>query len=438
MENQKEEPPLAVATRQTLDESPVSLVHFLIGVILLQAGSGLQGVLIPLRAQIEGFELHEIGLLGTAYYVGFVASCLYAPGLILRVGHIRAVAGFAPLAAGVFLLHGLFPSIVLWIASRVVFGFCFGALYTTLESWLNIDASPERRGSLLAIYAVIGAIAMIAGKLAIGPLGPEGIAAFAAVSIAICFAVAPIAFTPETLQTLEPSEWMTVGALYRLSPVGAIGCFLIGATNGAFWTLAPLHAAALDFSTSEIAFYMSAAVLGGAIFQWPLGRWSDRIDRRIVVLLSALSAATIASVLVWFGRQQLVPSLALIAAFGASALPLYALLVAHANDRAPANTFVRVSGGLLLMFGLGAITGPVIGAVAMTRLGVWGLYAFTTCAHLLLALTALQAMIRARSVPAQDKSDFIVSPKTSPALLLHDPRASNSVPSSQSADTSLQ
>jgi len=409
-----------------MQKSLLSIGHLLLATAFLEIGSGLQGVLIPIRAQLEGFSTQAIGLLGTAYYVGLVFGCFMVPALVRRVGHIRAFAGFAALAAAAFLVQGMVLLVIIWLGLRIAIGFCFAGLYMAVESWLNDQASTETRGRILASYMVIGWVAVIGGKLIFAWSDPREFLPFALVSIGICFAVVPVAFTTGSAPAPAPRSRLRLKGLYAISPVGLVGCLGVGVANGAFWSLAPLYAGERGMSNIHIGLFMSAAVLGGALTQWPLGKWSDRTDRRHIIVLACLVAAVAAGALVTRDASDENVVLLLAFLFGASALPLYGLCVAHANDQAPNDSFVEVSGDLLMMFGIGAMFGPYLAALLMTAIGHGGIFAFTGTVHLTLACFAALRIRQQRPVPPSEKTTFVGIPRTTQAVLPLDPRSESS------------
>lgn len=391
------------------------IAHLLVSIALLEAGSGLQGVLLPMRAQIEGFSIDLIGLLGTAYYGGFVLGCRAIPAVMRRIGHIRAFSGWAALAAAAFLVHALVVTVPVWLLLRAVAGFCFAGLYIAVESWLNDRATTQTRGQVLATYTVTTWVAVIAGKLLFSATDPSAFLPFATVSILICLAVIPIAFTFHPAPSLAQEARYPIRELLRLSPVGLLGCLGVGAANGAFWSLAPVYAGASGLSVVQVGLFVSAAVAGGALMQWPVGRLSDRVDRRLVIAVCSALAAAAAGALVLEDGIDEAGRLLLAFGFGACALPIYAVCSAHANDRVPSESFVEVSGQLLMMFGIGAMIGPYAAALAMSAVGHAGLFAFTGAAHLLLAAFALVQMRRRAAVAAADKPAFAIEPSAQAA-----------------------
>lgn len=396
--------------------------QILLAVALLELGSGLQGVLLPYRAEIVGFSTYTIGLLGTAYYVGFVAGCMAVPRIISRIGHIRVFSGFATLAAAGVLCHGLITSPWIWIVLRTGVGFSFAGMYLVIESWLNDRATDQTRGRVLASYLLVTWVGVIAGKLIFGISGLGSFDPFALAALATSLAVAPIAFTTMTQPPSPPAGRLHIGKLYQHSPVALVGCVLVGAANAAFWSLAPVFMASQAHSPFRVGLFIALAVAGGAVAQWPLGLASDRVDRRWVILLAALLAAGVGAILAFHSVTGDMELFGLAIAFGAGALPLYSLCVARANDKVTAQDFVEVSGGLLMAFGLGAIAGPLLASVAMTVWGPGGIFLFTAAVHLLLSLhTGVRVLAAPRPSEAL-KETFVAIPKSTQAAIILDPR----------------
>ena len=400
-----------------------AISYLLLTVLFFQLGSGLQGILVPIRAQLEGFSTLSIGLLGTAFYLGFVIGCLLIPTLIQRVGHIRVFSGFAALAATAFLLHDFVITLPVWFGLRLAIGICFSGLYIAVESWLNDQATTGTRGHILGTYMLISWVAVIGGKLLFAGIDPGGIYPFALVSVGICLAIVPVAFGTGPAPAPAMEKPLRLIELYRISPVGLIGALSIGATNGAFWTLGPIYAQSLGLASLQIGLFMSAAVFGGALTQWPLGRWSDWVDRRRIIAGSCLTAVLAAGALALEDKSNEFIILTLALVFGAGALPLYALCLAHANDLAPSENFIQVSRDLLMVFGVGAILGPYLGAWFMTISGPIGLFLFTGGIHLALTGFTLARIWKRSPVPETEKTPFVSVPRTTQAILGLDPRS---------------
>jgi MFS family permease len=418
-------PPLAGGGSVDLRAALLPFTSLFLSVILLVLGSGLLGVLIPVRANLEGFPTPVIGLFGTAYYVGFVLGCALAPNVVRRVGHIRTFAAFAALAASASLTHALLVNAPVWILLRIGAGFCFAGIYTVIESWLNDRATNETRGRVLAAYMAVNMAALTGGKLLLTADDPAGTTPFALVCLGICLSLVPVALT-RSLAPSPPAEAarLRVARLYRLTPVGVVGCLFIGCANSAFWSLAPIFAQARFGSTDGVALFMAAAVVGGALAQWPVGRLSDRMDRRRTMVAVCLAAAGAASALATLEGAAAPLVMLLAFAFGAFALSLYSLCVAHANDYVSADAFVEASSELLMMFGIGAMAGPLAASAVMARAGVEGVFLFTATVHVALAAFILYRMTRRAPAPPEERTVFVAVPaRASPTVFQLDPRS---------------
>jgi MFS family permease len=405
----------------------LQVAALLVGTAILLVGAGLLTILLPVRATIEGLPPIAVGLITASYYSGFVGGCLLVPHLVRRVGHIRTFAALAATAACATLLLGLYVTAPTWIGFRALVGFCLAGLYMVIESWLNERTSNETRGRVFAAYMVVNLSSVTAGQLALAAGDPTEFRLFAFAAIGICFALVPVALTGASAPAPLLDVRLRLGRLYRLSPVGLVGCLFAGLATGAFWGLAPVFATARGFSTGEVALFMGLAIVGGAIGQWPLGRLSDRIDRRHVIIGSCLGAAVAASALALFARTPHHADLAIGFVAGAFIFSIYSLSVAHANDFIPADRFVEASSGLLLVFGIGAIVGPLLGAAAMTAVGDFGVFVYIAIAHMVLAAFAFARTRKRAPRPAEERSGFVPMPVATPEagreVLELDPRA---------------
>lgn len=367
----------------------------LIGVALLLTGQGLQGALLPARANMEQISLFGIGFIGATYFLGFTLGCLLGGRMIRRVGHVRVFAAMTAAASASPLLHGLWINMWSWAALRSISGFCFAVLYMVIESWINEKASNENRGTIFSAYVLINMTVLAVGQQMLLAADPRSLTLFALASVLVSIAAVPVTLststTPREVQTVK----LDIPYLYRTSPAGMLGALATGVANGSFWSLAPVFAAAYSESLTLTAWVMTASVLGGAILQWPLGHLSDRIDRRYVMGLISFGGA-VAAILIWLLSDQISPlAIAILCgAWGAMAFPLNAIAVAHANDNAKPDEYVLLSSGLLLMYGIGAVVGPLGAAAAMGVVGPGGLYLFTALVHTALLLYIVNRTVR--------------------------------------------
>ena len=397
------------------------ILALLASVALLLMGNGLQGTLLPLRAQLEAFGALQIGWLGSAYFAGFALGSLLAPRFVRRVGHIRAFTALAAIASATVLGHALAIRPEVWLPLRALTGFCLAGLYVVMESWLNAQATNATRGAILSVYTAVNLTVITLGQLLVAVLEPQTFVPFAVAAMLIALAGVPLALTSSKAPAAPEKIGVDPRWLYRNSPVGLVGCFAVGLANGPFWTLAPAFAVANGLDSGGVGLFMALVVLGGAVGQWPAGRLSDRLDRRWVILGVCLLAALAGAGLVAAAlrRPDLLPYAAV--AFGACAIPLYALCVAHANDFVQPGQFVRASAGLLLASALGAALGPLLASVVMDRAGSASLFGFTAGVHLLLAGFVVYRT-RRRAAP-DAKAPFVAVPRTATGLGTLDPRA---------------
>ena len=390
---------------------------------LLMAG-GLHGLLLPIQGTIQGFTTVQLGLIGTGWSVGFLAGCLLMPQVVRRVGHVRSYGVMASVAAITILLNLLIISPEAWIALRALTGFCFAGAAMIVESWLNERASKENRGTIFSVYQMVVFGGSTAGQLLMVITPPTEFFFFAIGAILYCLALLPTALStaqhPQPLKTAR----LDIRRLYRNSPVAVVGCFLIGTVNGAFGTLGAVYAQRIGMPIPTIALLMAGAVLGGSLIQFPLGRLSDRMDRRKVLIGVCIGAIVIALTIVILQPRtpELVIGLAVI--FGAMIYPQYALTVAHANDFAAPDEFVKIAGGLLLLLGFGTMVGPIVAAQAMQSFMPEGLFAFTACAHIILGVYTLFRMTR-RGAPQGPafRGVSVAKGGTTPESVVLDPRS---------------
>jgi len=410
----------------------------LLSVALLLMGNGLQGTLLPVRAQIESFSAIDIGVLGSAYFLGFGAGCFFGPHLVRRSGHIRTFTAMVALASTTALLHALFLSPFIWWPSRALTGFCFAVLYMVIESWLNEKSTNENRGFVFSAYTIINLTVITLGQIMLTADEPGGFALFALASILVSLAALPVALTRAQAPAPIASVRIRVGRLYRLSPVGVVGCLAVGLANSSFWALGPVFGQGEAIDTAKVALFMSTVVIAGAVGQWPLGHLSDRMDRRKVIILTALGAAVagVAIVLLSFFWPPGVTFAAFL--FGFFAFPLYALSVAHMNDFVEPDGYVEAAGGLLLVFATGAVAGPLIASAVVRFFGIESLFGYTAAVHLMIAAFAAYRMQIRAPAPEEEHVAFADSLRVAQTVSNVDPlphhgeAASGAPPSSSS------
>ena len=371
----------------------VPITALLAGVALLLLGSGLLGTLLAVRGSAEGFSDVFLGLIGSGYFVGFLAGSFIAPPLIRGIGHVRAFAFFAAATAAATLLYGLLVTPASWIALRIFTGTALVALYTIIESWLNSQAPREQRGRIFAIYMMVNLGALAAAQQLLRIDSPSSFTLFAVSSLLVCLAVMPVSATRLSQPHAGTAASFSLRPLMRAAPVAVAGGFLSGLAMGAFWGMGAVYAGRIGLADDGIALFMSAAILGGALLQWPLGAFSDSRDRRFALAVVALAAALAAGGLAassFAGRW----AVAAVALYGGLAFAVYPIAVALLVDHLPQDDLVSGSSGLLLIHGVGAAIGPLVAGLAMDWIGPQALPLHFGVMQLLLALTAFTSLHR--------------------------------------------
>lgn len=402
----------------------IPLASLLSGVGLLVVGTGLMFSAIGAQAGLANFSGLVTGLIMSAYFAGFVFGTYACPEMIRRVGHIRSFAAMASIASCLPLLHVLWLDPWFWGALRFVTGVCLVGLYIVVESWLNVVASSNQRGKVFAAYMAVSGVAMALGQWLILAGDRFGFVPFALVSILFSFALVPITLTP--VNEPEPIEAPKLGliALFAISPIGVIGATASGLLSGAFYSLGHLFGQGVGFSERGIASFMAATILGGAVMQWPVGHLSDRFDRRLVLFWVCVACATVAGTGYYMAREYEGSLIFLGILYGGLAFTVYGLSVAHVNDLIEPSRVLEVTGGLLLLHGLGATAGPTLGGALMDLMGAESLMLYFAAVLVVLALCVWR-YTSGRPVLAESashRSDYVMMGSGSQAVLKMDPR----------------
>ena len=398
----------------------------------IQLANGFFGTFISLRVAIESFDATMAGLVLSSYFVGFTLGAVRCGRIIERVGHIRAYAAFAGLVAAATAFMPLLVGPIPWMVLRAIVGFGCAGVFVTTESWLSVKAQPSDRGRVFAIYMVGTFLALAAGQLLIGRVEIETAAPFNAIVAMFALALVIVSTARVEPPQISVAAALPYGQLSRAAPVAVIGCILSGVITGAFYALVPAWMQGEDIARETIALFMLAAVLGGLAFQIPVGRLSDRFDRRVVLAALGLGFAIIAIAMVVLpgALPVVLPAAALLGGFMST---LYPVCVAHAHDRMPADRVVAVSGRLLLVSGFGSVLGPLVGAVLMARFDINGVLYFMAAAALLLALVAGAGHLMVAAPRHLERTFGILAPQA--AALAHDQLAQQSESPQQDATT---
>ncbi|BBD41089.1 MFS transporter (plasmid) [Aminobacter sp. Y103A] len=387
-----------------------SVSILLLSTFIMMLAVGLQGMLIPLRGAAEGWNRTEIAWIGTFYALAFTAGCVATPALVRRVGHIRVFAAFQALLGTSLLLHAMIPDPLAWCAFRAIGGFALSGAYMIIESWLNERVDNENRGAIFAGYMISSMAGVGAGQFIL-PLGEVGTSTlFMVAAVLYSMAMLPIAFTTAPSPQPLARAALDLKALYFKTPAALVGSFVAGIIFGNWTYFGPLYGQSVGLSSTGIAGMMTAAMVGGTIFQVPFGRLSDRIDRRYVMALAGFIGVAVSVAMIAIKPEQPAAIIGGVFALGSVLFTIYALNVAHASDKAGPGEFLQVSGGLLIAYGIGTMIGPQVGGRLMDASGPSG---FFMAMALLYAIYGLHALWRSSRVPAVEndkRTDFKVLP----------------------------
>ena len=356
----------------------------LLGMMLLMVGNGLQGTLLGVRGGIEGFSTFEMSIVMSAYFAGFLGGSRVAPEMIRRVGHVRVFAALASFISAILILYPAFAHPVAWALGRVVIGFCFSGVYVTAESWLNNSADNANRGKALSVYMIVQMFGIVSAQVLLAMGDVSGYALFIVSSVLVSISFAPILLSISPTPAFETAKPMPLKTLIKISPLGCFGMFLLGGVFSAQFGMSAVYGVAAGLTIAQISIFVSSIYVGALLMQYPIGWFSDRVDRRLVILIVASLGGVMS--LVAFSFDQYFSAL-LVAAFiiGGTSNPLYSLLIAYTNDYLEADDMASASGGLIFINGMGAIAGPLVTGKMMDTFGTQAF--FMVIATLMLTLT---------------------------------------------------
>ncbi len=379
----------------------------LLGMGVLMLGAGLQSTLLGLRATLEGFPATVTGIVMSCYYVGYVLGTVIAPVLLRRVGHIRVFAALAAMASVAVLIQGCFVNPVAWGVMRLISGLCFAGIYVVAESWINDRASRANRGRLFAVYMLVLYGGLGAAQFLLIVSNPLTAIPFMLVSVLISLAMVPIVLSAQAVPERALPRKVHLPELYRNSPLGVVGVTVSGLISAIIFSMGPVYARLRGLETSGVATFMAVSILAAVLTQYPVGRLSDRIDRRTVIAIVCTLATMVAGSIVAFPHMPHAAFLALAALFSGLVLTLYSLSVSHVNDKLEPTQMVAASSALLLLNGTAAALGPVLSGGLIASFGPPAYFALLGTLTGALAIYDLWRKSRRTPVPPSQKGPFI-------------------------------
>ena len=401
-----------------------SVFPLLLGTLILVLGNSLLGILLPVRMGIERVPEFQSGLVMSAFYLGFVIGSARIQMLIRRAGHIRAFAALAAIFTAAVMIYALVFDVWVWGLLRIVSGFCMAGLYAIIESWLNVKSSNENRGQVLSIYVVTVYTASFGGQFLVNIGSVQGTELFSVVGLALVLSLVPVVLTRVAGPEIDKIKAMSLMALYRASPLGVVVTCGAGLISGAFYALGAIYANELGLSVFHVSLFMGAPIFGGLALQYPIGRLSDRYDRR-TVLLGVVAGTLISSVALMLIAMKSGPfpgTLAAVFVFGGCLAAIYPIAVSQVYDYIERAAMVAASGGLLLIWSIGAMTGPLIASAGMGWFGPKAFFIYLASISLILVAFTRYRMVRRVARPAEQQTGFVAMQTTSAIAGALDPR----------------
>ena len=396
-----------------------------LGLGFLMMGNGLQSSLVGLRAESEGFGTTVAGIVMAFYFIGFLFGTRVANKALQNVGHIRVFAALASIASSSVLVYALAVNPVTWALMRFATGICFAGLYVVVEGWLNDMATNANRGRILAVYMVISIGGVGFGQLFLNTGDSRGADLFIVSSVLVSLALVPVSLSNASAPPVRVNSTIPLGEIWKIVPTGLTTSFMGGIAAGVLFGMGAVYASAEGLSPGAVGLFMLMPMIGGVVFQFPIGMLSDRISRRTVIFAVAVTGVLVPAAL-RLSEAGSLQSLVLMILMGGVMFPMYSLGVAYSNDWLPAEKIVGAAGQLVFTNGLGAVSGPFLASAFIAWFGNNGFFVALALPHALLTLYVGYRMIAKDALPIDEQSDFVPFPSRASAvaaqLLIRRPR----------------
>ncbi len=390
------------------------------GYAVLMIAHGFQGNLLGVRSVIEEFNFIATGAMMSGYFIGYFIGANTIPTMVSKVGHIRVFAAFASMASLSILIHAVFVNPIVWTLGRFLTGYSIVAIFIVMESWLNDRATNRTRGQLLSIYMFLTFTSLAVGPLLLNFSSPDKYEPFILVSLLLSLALVPILLTKRKAPKFKKLGYLKIKDLYKISPLGSISMLCNGFIHSALFTLLAVYAALMNFTIFEISLLIFLIVFAGGLFQLPIGYFSDRTDRRIIIIFCTFFSSAFAALLIIASGMSLenmylatsvgvdkIMFFTYAVLYGGMALPIFSLTLAYVNDYIPKEKFVAAGAGMQLIFGVGAMIGPVFCTILMTKFGTNGFFVHLLSFHLIIGFFG---MYRITKRPYKDNPESTFTP----------------------------
>lgn len=389
----------------------ISFAALFLSVILLQLSSGGVGPLDAISGLTLNFTKEQIGLLGSAHFIGFFVGCWWAPRLMGNIGHSRAFAVCTSLGAMGLIGHTLTENPYIWACLRIASGTCIAGCYTVIEAWLNAKVTNANRGRATGTYRIVDMSASLGAQLIIAVLPPASYVSYNLLAILCCAALVPLTLTKASQPETPSAPRLRPKLAWRCSPLAVAGVIVAALSSASFRMVGPVYGQEVGLGIDQIAFFLAAFVLGGALAQYPMGWLADKYDRRwVLIWLSAIAIVSCGITMAASDTGTLGVMLAA-AFFGFTTFPVFSVSAAHANDFATSDQRVELSAALMFWYALGAIASPYVSSTLIDSYGPGALFAFVATGHLALIVFGLTRM-RSRPSP-EDRTNYVYAPRTS-------------------------
>ena len=406
------------------------------GYFILMVAHGFQGNLLGVRSVIEEFNFLATGSIMSGYFVGYFIGANSIPNLVSRVGHIRVFAALASMASLSILIHAVFVNSIIWTMARFITGFALVGIFIVMESWLNDRANNRTRGQLLSVYMFITLIGISLGSLLLNFSSPDKYEPFILISLLLSFALIPILLTKRKAPKFKKQGFINIKGLFKTSPLATVSMFCTGLIHSALFSLGAVYAAKMNFTILEISLLLFIITVCGGLFQWPIGYFSDKSDRRLIIIICTFAAAVFAFLAIYVSGASLENMYLAISAdrnkilfflffgiYAGMAIPLFTLNLAYINDYMEKAKFVSAGAGMQIIFGFGAMMGPFLCSTLMSAFGTNGFFIYLLIFHLIIGLFGLYRITRREAVENPDNTFTPLPRNITPAGLELDPDA---------------
>jgi MFS family permease len=389
----------------------ISFAALFFSVLLLQLSSGGVGPLDVLSGTQLGFTRQELGMLGSAHFVGFFIGCWFAPRLMGSIGHSRSFAAFTAAGSIGLIAHMMVVDPYAWALMRVASGLCVAGCYTVVEAWLQAKVTNETRGRAMGTYRMVDMIGSLAAQGIIGILAPADYISYNILTILCCAALLPITLTsisqPETPKSLRLRPKLA----FTRSPLAVAGVIVAALSSASFRMVGPIYGQEMGLTAAEIAWFLAAFVIGGAFAQLPVGWIADKFDRRKVLIWLSVAAIISCGITLSLASTGVFGILLSSAFFGLTTFPIYSVAAAHAHDFASTDERVELSAALMFWFAMGAIAAPYGASVLIENYGPEAMFVMLAAGHASLIIFGLSRMLAGRT--ALRRTAYVNAPRTS-------------------------